>query len=144
MRFDVLTLFPELFESYLSQSLLNLAIERQLVEVKLWNFRNWAKGQRKSVDDKPFGGGPGTRTPAGWLVEAGFDGLSAGSPPPDRRRIPAGGSHPVPDLRPDIGFVSAITAGIARAIRPAVRRVNLPKGSARLALRARSTCPEGS
>ena len=59
MRFDVLTLFPELFESYLSQSLLNLAIERQLVEVKLWNFRNWATGQRKSVDDKPFGGGPG-------------------------------------------------------------------------------------
>ena len=59
MRFDVLTLFPELFESYLSQSLLNLAIQRELVEVKLWNFRNWATGQRKSVDDKPFGGGPG-------------------------------------------------------------------------------------
>ena len=59
MRFDVLTLFPELFESYLSQSLLNLAIQRQLVEVKLWNFRDWAKDKRKSVDDKPFGGGPG-------------------------------------------------------------------------------------
>ena len=59
MRFDVLTLFPELFESYLSQSLLRLAIERQLVEVKLWNFRNWTTDQRKSVDDKPFGGGPG-------------------------------------------------------------------------------------
>jgi tRNA (guanine37-N1)-methyltransferase len=59
MRFDVLTLFPELFASYLSQSLLNLAIERGLVDVRLWNFRDWAKDKRKSVDDKPFGGGPG-------------------------------------------------------------------------------------
>ena len=59
MRFDVLTLFPELFASYLGQSLLNLAIERGLVDVRLWNYRDWAKDKRKSVDDKPFGGGPG-------------------------------------------------------------------------------------
>lgn len=59
MRFDVLTLFPDLFESYLSQSLLKLAIQRGLVSVKLWNFRDWATGKRKSVDDKPYGGGPG-------------------------------------------------------------------------------------
>lgn len=59
MRFDVLTLFPEMFNSYLQQSLLKLAIENGLVEVHLWDFRNWAPGKRRSVDDKPFGGGPG-------------------------------------------------------------------------------------
>jgi tRNA (guanine37-N1)-methyltransferase len=59
MRFDVLTLFPEIFDGYLQQSLLKLAIARGLVEVKLWDFRNWATGKRRSVDDKPFGGGPG-------------------------------------------------------------------------------------
>jgi tRNA (guanine37-N1)-methyltransferase len=59
MRFDVLTLFPELFHSYLQQSLLKLAIEKQLVDVRLWNFRDWAVDRHKSVDDTPYGGGPG-------------------------------------------------------------------------------------
>lgn len=59
MRFDVLTLFPEMFSGYVGQSLLKLAIQNGLVEVKTWNFRDWAKDRRKSVDDKPFGGGPG-------------------------------------------------------------------------------------
>src|SRR5437870_4434981 len=59
MRFDVLTLFPEIFQGYLSQSLLKLALERGLVEIHLWNLRDWAKGKHKSVDDRPFGGGPG-------------------------------------------------------------------------------------
>lgn len=59
MRFDVLTLFPEILEGYLRQSILKLAIQRELVQVKLWNFRDWATGKRKSVDDKPYGGGPG-------------------------------------------------------------------------------------
>jgi tRNA (guanine37-N1)-methyltransferase len=59
MRFDVLTLFPEIFQGYLTQSLLKLAIERRLVEIHLWNIRDWARGKHKSVDDRPFGGGPG-------------------------------------------------------------------------------------
>jgi tRNA (guanine37-N1)-methyltransferase len=59
MRFDVLTLFPDLFQGYLTQSLLKLAIEKGLVDIRLWNLRDWAKGQHKSVDDRPFGGGPG-------------------------------------------------------------------------------------
>lgn len=59
MRFDVLTLFPEMFPGYLSQSLLNLAIERKLVEINVHNIRDWAKGKHKSVDDRPYGGGPG-------------------------------------------------------------------------------------
>src|SRR5436309_4785759 len=59
MRFDVLTLFPDLFQGYFTQSLLKLAIERGLVEIHLWNIRDWAKGKHKSIDDRPFGGGPG-------------------------------------------------------------------------------------
>src|SRR5688500_17681902 len=59
MRFDVLTLFPEIFQGYFTQSILKLAIERGLVEIHLWNIRDWAKGKHRSVDDRPFGGGPG-------------------------------------------------------------------------------------
>jgi tRNA (guanine37-N1)-methyltransferase len=59
MRFDVLTLFPEMFPGYLGQSLLKLAIERGLVEVRLHNIRDWAEGKHKNVDDRPYGGGPG-------------------------------------------------------------------------------------
>lgn len=59
MRFDVLTLFPEIFNGYLGQSLLKLAIDRGLVDVKLHNIRDWAEGKHKQVDDRPFGGGPG-------------------------------------------------------------------------------------
>src|SRR5436305_4679964 len=59
MRFDVLTLFPDLFQGYLNQSLLKLALAKGIVEIHLWNLRDWAAGKHKSVDDRPFGGGPG-------------------------------------------------------------------------------------
>src|SRR5947209_12027987 len=59
MRFDVLTLFPEIFAGYLSQSILKLALDRGLVGIHLWNIRDWAQGKHRSVDDRPFGGGPG-------------------------------------------------------------------------------------
>jgi tRNA (guanine37-N1)-methyltransferase len=59
MRFDVLTLFPDLFSGYLSQSILKLALQQNLVQVNLWDIRNWATNKHKSVDDRPFGGGPG-------------------------------------------------------------------------------------
>jgi len=59
MRFDVLTLFPDLFQGYLTQSLLKLALDKGLVEIHLWNIRDWARGKHHMVDDRPFGGGPG-------------------------------------------------------------------------------------
>ena len=59
MRFDILTLFPEMFESYLGQGHLKLAIERGLVDIERHNFREFAPGNRRQVDDRPFGGGPG-------------------------------------------------------------------------------------
>jgi len=60
LRFDVLTLFPDLFSGYLTQSLLKLAIQAGLVQIHLWNFRDWSPDQKHhKVDDRPFGGGPG-------------------------------------------------------------------------------------
>lgn len=59
MRFDVLSIFPEIFDSYLRQSLLNKAIERGLVDVRTWNIRDYTDDKHQKVDDRPFGGGPG-------------------------------------------------------------------------------------
>ena len=59
MRFDILTLFPEIFSGYLGESVLKLAIERGLVDVRLHNFREWTTDRHNTVDDRPFGGGPG-------------------------------------------------------------------------------------
>ena len=59
MRFDVLTLFPEIFQGYLGQSLLKRAIQAGLVDVQLHNIRDWSKRKHNTVDDRPFGGGPG-------------------------------------------------------------------------------------
>lgn len=59
MRFDVLTLFPAIFEGYLGQSLLKKAIDAGLVDVQLHDIRHWSKDKHHKVDDRPFGGGPG-------------------------------------------------------------------------------------
>jgi tRNA (guanine37-N1)-methyltransferase len=59
MRFDVLTLFPDIFAGYLGQSLLHKAIERSLVQVAVHDMRRWSSDKHQKVDDRPYGGGPG-------------------------------------------------------------------------------------
>src|SRR3954465_3059258 len=59
MRFDVLTLFPEIFSGYLGQSLLKKGIDAGLLAVHLHNIRDWTTDKHQKVDDRPFGGGPG-------------------------------------------------------------------------------------
>jgi tRNA (guanine37-N1)-methyltransferase len=59
MRIDVLTLFPEMFESPLSFSIIKRAQQRKIVEIVLSNIRDFAVGNYNKVDDKPYGGGPG-------------------------------------------------------------------------------------
>ncbi len=81
MRFDVLTLFPEMFPGYLGQSLLKLAIERGLVSVGLHNIRDWAPGRHKVVDDRPFGGGPGMILKVEPVVEC-VEAVRAAEPDP--------------------------------------------------------------
>ena len=81
MRFDVLTLFPEIFQGYFTQSLLKLAIQKGLVEIHVWNLRDWAAGKHRSVDDRPFGGGPGMVIMPGPVYDA-VEGVQAKDPRP--------------------------------------------------------------
>ena len=59
MRFDVITLFPELFAPFLASCVTRRAYAQGLVDVRLWNPRDYAEGNYRRVDDRPFGGGPG-------------------------------------------------------------------------------------
>ncbi|HZY20609.1 MAG TPA: tRNA (guanosine(37)-N1)-methyltransferase TrmD [Ramlibacter sp.] len=59
MRFDVVTLFPELFTPFLESGVTRRAYASGQVEVRLWNLRDHAEGNYRRVDDRPFGGGPG-------------------------------------------------------------------------------------
>ena len=59
MIFHVLTLFPELFDAFLKESIVGRAVAKRRLEVHLVNFRDFAEGKHKVVDDRPFGGGPG-------------------------------------------------------------------------------------
>ena len=58
MKFDVLTLFPEMFEA-VKQSILGKAIEKGLININLVNIRDFSKNKHKKVDDTPYGGGAG-------------------------------------------------------------------------------------
>ena len=59
MRFDIITIFPEAFTSYLSTSILKRAQERGLISVKIHGLRKWGKGPHRQLDDRPYGGGAG-------------------------------------------------------------------------------------
>jgi len=63
MRFHIITIFPDIFNSYLNESILGRAIEGKIVSVKFYNPRDFVKDLKgngfKPVDDKPYGGGPG-------------------------------------------------------------------------------------
>lgn len=59
MRFDVFTIFPGIFEGPLSESILKRAQERGLLSVELHDIRDWTTDRHRSVDDYPYGGGPG-------------------------------------------------------------------------------------
>jgi len=59
MRIDVLTLFPEMFESPLGYGIIKRAREQGIVDIVLTNIRDFAIGEYRKVDDKPYGGGPG-------------------------------------------------------------------------------------
>lgn len=59
MRFDILTLFPRIFDGFLTESLMKSAIERRIVEIFLHNMRDWAHDKHSTMDDTPYGGGAG-------------------------------------------------------------------------------------
>ena len=59
MKFNVLTLFPELFEQYLSQTILKRASEKDIIDFNIINIRDYARNKHSQMDDIPFGGGAG-------------------------------------------------------------------------------------
>ena len=59
MRIDILTLFPEMFQNVLGESMLKIASEKELVSFHLHNIRDYSNDKHRCVDDKPYGGGAG-------------------------------------------------------------------------------------
>jgi len=59
MRIDIITVLPELMESPFKTSILQRAVEKEIVEVHFHSLRNWGLGKRKKIDDEPYGGGAG-------------------------------------------------------------------------------------
>jgi len=59
MKIDILTLFPNMFDGPFAQSIINIAKEKKLVDIYIHNLRDWGVSDRKTVDDRPYGGGKG-------------------------------------------------------------------------------------
>lgn len=59
MRFHIMTLFPEIFNSYMNESIMKRAVEKGIIEVNIYNIRDFSNNKHKKVDDYPFGGGAG-------------------------------------------------------------------------------------
>ncbi|KKT83684.1 MAG: tRNA (guanine-N(1)-)-methyltransferase [Candidatus Giovannonibacteria bacterium GW2011_GWC2_44_9] len=59
MRFDIITIFPKIFDSYFSESIIKRAVETKKIRIKVWNLRDFTKDKHKKIDNKPYGGGPG-------------------------------------------------------------------------------------
>jgi len=59
LRIDVLTLFPGMFAGFLGESILKIAQQKQLVEIALFDIRDYSTDKHHTVDDRPYGGGPG-------------------------------------------------------------------------------------
>lgn len=70
MRFDILTLFPDLFSPFLHAGVLGRAVEKGLVDVRLTNIRSFARGSHNVTDDRPYGGGSGMIMKPGPIVRA--------------------------------------------------------------------------
>ena len=92
MRFDVLTLFPELFAPHLALGVTRRAFASGQVDVRLWPLRDYGEGVHQRVDDRPFGGGPGMVLLSEPLERALAAALAdrKGTPPPVIHFTPTG------------------------------------------------------
>lgn len=59
VKFHILTIFPEIFSCYFNESIISRAEKKQLVKINIYNLRNFTRDKHKTVDDRPYGGGPG-------------------------------------------------------------------------------------
>ncbi|MGZ8261527.1 MAG: tRNA (guanosine(37)-N1)-methyltransferase TrmD [Methylotenera sp.] len=69
-RFDVITLFPEMFDAITKHGITSRALKQHIYDLKLWNPRDFTSDNHKTVDDRPYGGGPGMVMLAEPLEEA--------------------------------------------------------------------------
>jgi len=86
MRIDILTLFPGMFQGFLHESILRLAQDKGIVEVHLWNTRDYTDDKHRKVDDRPYGGGPGMVMMPGPVFSA-VEAADAAVSPPARRLL---------------------------------------------------------
>ena len=70
MRFDVLTIFPDVFSAYLKEGILGRAVKKGTVDIRLVNIRDFAKDPHRTTDDRPYGGGNGMVMKAGPIHRA--------------------------------------------------------------------------
>ena len=59
MKFDIITIFPELFKGFVGESLLGRAQKKKLIKINLHNLRKWTDDKHQTVDGRPYGGGAG-------------------------------------------------------------------------------------
>ena len=86
MRIDVLTLFPGIFRPFLDESLLGIARQKGILDVRLWNIRDHTDDKHRKVDDRPYGGGPGMVMMPG-PVFAAAQAADADAQPPARKLL---------------------------------------------------------
>lgn len=70
MQFDIITIFPHLFDSFLNESLIQKSVQKKVNKICVHDLRQWAKDKRKTVDDRPYGGGPGMVLMAEPIINA--------------------------------------------------------------------------
>jgi tRNA (guanine37-N1)-methyltransferase len=87
MRIDVLTLFPEMFQAALGTSIFKRAIDRKLVCINLHNIRDYAHDKHRTVDDYPYGGGPGMVLKPEPIFEA-VESIKSAIPPKEAELVP--------------------------------------------------------
>lgn len=59
MRFEIITIFPQIFDSFLKTSIIKRARDKKLINIRIHDLRKWSADKHKTIDDKPYGGGPG-------------------------------------------------------------------------------------
>ncbi|MCL1831544.1 MAG: tRNA (guanosine(37)-N1)-methyltransferase TrmD [Oscillospiraceae bacterium] len=82
MKVDILTLFPEMCESYLSASIIGRARQSGSIEIRCYNIRDYANNKHNRVDDKPYGGGTGMVMQAQPIYDCVMDIMGGATPPP--------------------------------------------------------------
>jgi tRNA (guanine37-N1)-methyltransferase len=70
MQFNIITIFPDILKSYYNESIIGKALDKKIIEIKYHNLRDFTKDKHKSVDDTPYGGGPGMVLNAEPIIKA--------------------------------------------------------------------------